>query len=268
MSRIEACFAELKAANKTALVPFVTAGDPHPDHTVKIMHALADAGADIIELGIPFSDPMADGPTIQLADERALEHDVSLADVIDMVAEFRKDNTKTPVVLMGYLNPVEVMGYETFAEKAAQAGVDGVLTVDLPPEAATGLNSVLEVKGLDAIFLIAPTTTEARIKKIAAAAKGYLYYVSLKGITGAGHLDTADVSSKLETIRKITDLPIAVGFGIKDPETAGTVAKISDAVVVGSALVNIVAENQDNPEQLIKEIAGFTQSLRNGIDNA
>lgn len=268
MSRIEACFAELKAAQKTALVPFVTAGDPHPDQTVAIMHALADAGADVIELGIPFSDPMADGPTIQLADERALEHDVSLTDVINMVATFRQDNSTTPVVLMGYLNPVEVMGYQAFADKAAEAGVDGVLTVDLPPEAATQLNAVLAAKGVDAIFLIAPTTTESRISKIAAAAKGYLYYVSLKGITGAGHLDADDVSSKLETIRKITDLPIAVGFGIKDPETAGTVAKISDGVVVGSALVNIVAENQDNPEQLIKEISGFTQSLRNGIDNA
>ena len=220
MSRIEACFAELKAANKTALIPFVTAGDPHPDQTVAIMHALADAGADIIELGVPFSDPMADGPTIQLADERALEYNVSLRDVINMVKRFRETNQSTPVVLMGYLNPVEIMGYEAFAEAAGDAQVDGVLTVDLPPESAAPLNDKLAANGIDPIFLLAPTTTDKRIEKIAAMAKGYLYYVSLKGITGATNLDPQAVSQKLETIRKITDLPIAVGFGIKDPETA------------------------------------------------
>ncbi|MCG8668760.1 MAG: tryptophan synthase subunit alpha [Pseudomonadales bacterium] len=267
MSRIQACFAELKAANKTALIPFVTAGDPHPQHTVDIMHTLANAGADIIELGIPFSDPMADGPTIQLADERALEHGVTIHDAIAMVKSFRETNTQTPVVLMGYLNPIEVVGYEAFAQEAKEAGVDGVLTVDMPPEAAGDLNAALESAGMDPIFLIAPTTTEARIKTIVSAAKGYLYYVSLKGITGAGHLDTDDVSAKLETIRKTTDLPIAVGFGIKDPETAGLVAKLAEGVVVGSALVNIVAENQDQPAQIIEKLTEMVGSLRQGIDN-
>lgn len=266
MSRIEACFADLKAANKTALVPFVTAGDPHPDHTVAIMHALAEAGSDIIELGVPFSDPMADGPTIQLADERALKHGVSLRNVMSMVKSFRETNTTTPVVLMGYLNPIEVLGYETFATEAADAGVDGVLTVDMPPEACAELNKALEANGIDPIFLLAPTTTDKRIKAIADAAKGYLYYVSLKGITGAANLDPAQVSEKLETIRKITDLPIAVGFGIKDPETAGAVAQLADAVVVGSALVNVVAENQNDPQALLKAVSAFAGSLRQGID--
>ena len=267
MSRIEACFAELKAANKTALIPFVTAGDPHPDHTVAIMHALADAGSDIIELGVPFSDPMADGPTIQLADERALEHNVSLRDVIGMVKKFRETNETTPVVLMGYLNPIEVMGYDLFAQEAADAGVDGVLTVDMPPEASGSLNQALESRGLDPIFLIAPTTTEKRIRSVAEAARGYVYYVSLKGITGAANLNPDEVKGKLETIRKITDLPIAVGFGIKDPETAGIVAQLSDGVVVGSALVNVVAENQHDPEALLEKITAFAGSLRQGIDN-
>lgn len=267
MSRIEACFARLKEANRTALVPFVTAGDPHPDHTVDIMHALADSGSDIIELGIPFSDPMADGPTIQLADERALAHGTTIHDAIAMVKKFREKNDETPVVLMGYLNPIEVVGYEAFAKEASDAGVDGVLTVDMPPESAAELNKVLANYGLEPIFLIAPTTTEARIKKIADAAKGYLYYVSLKGITGAGHLDTADVKQKLETIRKITDLPIAVGFGIKDPETAGLVAELADGVVVGSALVNIVAENQNDPKAILEKLSSLVGALRQGIDN-
>ena len=267
MSRIQACFADLKSANKTALVPFVTAGDPHPDHTVEILHALADAGSDIIELGIPFSDPMADGPTIQLADERALAHGTSIHDAIAMVKKFREKNTTTPIVLMGYLNPLEVVGYEAFAKEASEAGVDGVLTVDMPPEAAGGLNAALEAVGMQPIFLIAPTTTEARIKKIADVAKGYLYYVSLKGITGAGNLDTADVAQKLETIRKITDLPIAVGFGIKDPETAGMVAELADGVVVGSALVNVVAENQNNPPAILEKLTELLSALRQGIDN-
>ena len=266
MSRIQACFADLKAANKTALIPFVTAGDPHPDQTVAIMHALAEAGSDIIELGVPFSDPMADGPTIQLADERALMHGVTLLDVISMVKAFRETNTTTPVVLMGYLNPVEVLGYAAFAKAAGEAGVDGVLTVDMPPEASATLNKALEANGIDPIFLLAPTTTDKRIKAIAEAAKGYLYYVSLKGITGAANLDPAQVKAKLETIRKITDLPIAVGFGIKDPETAGAVAQLADGVVVGSALVNVVAENQDDPQALLTAVSAFAGSLRQGID--
>ncbi|PIE42599.1 MAG: tryptophan synthase subunit alpha [Gammaproteobacteria bacterium] len=267
MSRIKACFADLKSANKTALIPFVTAGDPHPDHTVDIMHVLADAGCDIIELGVPFSDPMADGPTIQLADERALAHGTTIHDVIAMVKTFREKNTTTPVVLMGYLNPIEVVGYQAFAKAASEAGVDGVLTVDMPPEASAELNTALAEVDMEPIFLIAPTTTEARIKTISDAAKGYLYYVSVKGITGAGNLDTVDVARKLETIRKITDLPIAVGFGIKDPETAGQVAALADGVVVGSALVNVVAENQHDPQAILNKLTELAVALRQGIDS-
>lgn len=266
MSRIEACFAALKAADKTALIPFVTAGDPHPDQTVAIMHNLVANGADIIELGVPFSDPMADGPTIQLADERALAHNVGLKDVIGLVKTFRHDDTITPVVLMGYLNPIEVMGYETFASLAGDAGVDGVLTVDMPPESAAALNQALLNKGIDPIFLIAPTTQPKRIEAIAKAAQGYLYYVSLKGITGAANLDTEAVSTALETIRKITKLPIAVGFGIKDAKTAASVAEMSDGVVVGSALVNLIANNQEEPERLLSEVGSFMATLREGID--
>lgn len=267
MTRISELFANLKAKQRKALIPFVTAGDPAPQHTVGIMHALVEGGADLIELGVPFSDPMADGPVIQLADERALAHHTGLHHVLDMVREFRQSNTSTPVVLMGYLNPFEAYGHEAFARDAQNAGVDGVLTVDLPPESAQPLKGILQAKGIDTIFLMAPTTQPARIKKIADQATGYLYYVSLKGVTGAGNLDVEAVKEKLETIRNITNLPVAVGFGIKDAESASRIGSLADGVVVGSALVNIVAEHQSAPEKIAPAITAFLRGLREALDN-
>lgn len=267
MARITETLATLKNQHRKALIPFVTAGDPAPAHTVGIMHALVEGGADIIELGIPFSDPMADGPVIQLADERALAHHVNLRQVLDMVRDFRQTNSSTPIVLMGYMNPFESFGHEEFANAAALAGVDGVLAVDLPPEAAQPFRHALQVKGMDAIFLMAPTTLEERIKKIAEQATGYLYYVSLKGVTGAVNLDADAVREKLETIRNITDLPVAVGFGIKDAESAARIGALADGVVVGSALVNIVAEFQAQPEKIAPAITAFLSTLRKALDN-
>lgn len=266
MSRLQACFSALQEQQRKALIPFITAGDPQPDWTTDILHALVSAGADVLELGVPFSDPMADGPVIQLADERALRHNTSLRDVLAMVSAFRETNKHTPVVLMGYLNPIEVYGYEAFAKDAAAAGVDAVLTVDLPPEAAEPLRRVLEPLAIDTVFLIAPTTSEQRVKRICEHASGYLYYVSLKGVTGAGNLNIDEVSERLETIRKITGLPIAVGFGIKDASSAAAVASIADGVVVGSALVNRVAEHQEDKAQLLAAVSELTHSLRQGMD--
>lgn len=267
MSRISDLFSSLKTQQRKALIPFVTAGDPAPAHTVGIMHALVAGGADLIELGVPFSDPMADGPVIQLADERALAHHVSLHHVLDMVRGFRQTNLTTPVVLMGYMNPFEAYGYDNFAQDAQEAGVDGVLTVDLPPEAAQPMKTVLQARGMDTIFLMAPTTLPARIKKIADQASGYLYYVSLKGVTGAGNLDADAVKEKLETIRNITNLPVAVGFGIKDAESAARIGALAEGVVVGSALVNIVAEHQTQPDKIAPAITAFLSGLRQALDN-
>ena len=236
-SRLKPCFDNLRAQQRTALIPFITAGDPKPEVTVPMMHAMVEAGVDVIELGVPFSDPMADGPVIQKASERALEFHTSLRDVIGMVKEFRKQNEQTPVVLMGYLNPVEIMGYEKFAQEASTAGVDGVLTVDLPPEEAEEAMSIFSKNNLDPIFLIAPTTTEDRIKKVCSVASGFVYYVSLKGVTGAANLDIQGVADKMKQIRAHTDLPIGVGFGIKDAETAASVGSVADAVVVPPAPV-------------------------------
>ena len=267
MSRIKACFEQLKSQGRKALVPFVTAGDPSLDATVPLLHTLAENGADLIELGIPFSDPMADGPVIQLADERALANGVTTHKVLDMVREFRKANTDTPIILMGYLNPVERYGYAAFAKDAAEAGVDGMITVDMPPEFAAPLSTAFDKVGLDSIFLIAPTTQTARIETIAAAGRGYLYYVSLKGVTGAANLDVDAVRDKLETIRKITDLPITVGFGIKDAATAKQVGALADGVVVGSALVKLVENNPQDLSALQQQLGELMQSLRQGLDN-
>jgi len=266
MSRLAACFETLKAKGKKALVPFITAGDPSPQVTVPLMHELVKAGADIIELGIPFSDPMADGPVIQLASERALAHGVRLVDVIDMVRSFRAADQTTPIVLMGYLNPVEVLGYERVAGLAAEAGVDGFILVDLPPEEAHVALDHFRPRGIDMVFLIAPTTTEARIKKIAAAASGYLYYVSLKGVTGAANLDIDSVQAKLETIRNITSLPVTVGFGIKDAATAAAVGRVAEGVVVGSALVSKVAELQHVPDKIIADVPPLLADMRKALD--
>ncbi len=266
MSRIAACFEQLKARRRVALIPFVTAGDPEPSVTVPLMHAMVEAGADLIELGVPFSDPMADGPVIQRSSERALEHRVSLRDVLAMVGEFRKQNRETPVVLMGYLNPVEVMGYQAFATAAAEAGVDGVLTVDLPPEEAEGLLPALREREIDPIFLLAPTSTEERIRRICNAASGFVYYVSVKGITGAGNLAIDEVSEKVAAIRKVTELPVGVGFGIKDEGSARAVARVSDAVIVGSAIVTRMEKLASRPDAIGAEVGGFLASLRQAID--
>jgi tryptophan synthase alpha chain len=267
MSRIEACFNALKEKNKKALIPFITAGDPSPDLTVGLMHEIVSAGADIIELGVPFSDPMADGPVIQRASERALEKGTNTDDVFNIVETFRKENDSTPIILMGYLNPIEVMGYKQFSEKAAKAGVDGLIIVDLPPEEAEELTAVIKPLGLDHIFLISPTTHGERLQKICEVASGFLYYVSLKGVTGSNQIDIDAVSEKLAQIRSNTDLPLGVGFGIRDAQIAKAVATVCDAVVVGSALVERIAEHAENSEQMKKEISSFIGSLRSGLDS-
>ncbi len=266
MNRINTTFEALKADGKAALIPFITAGDPNPDFTVGMMHALVDAGADIIELGVPFSDPMADGPVIQKASERALEHNVRLRDVIDMVAEFRQTNDSTPVVLMGYLNPVEIMGYQVFADLASKAGVDGVLTVDLPPEEGHEFNEIMDRYNLAPVYLIAPTSTPVRMQKICNMARGFVYSVALKGVTGSSELNTDMVAEKMAVIREYATTPVGVGFGIRTPEAAATVAKASDAVIVGSVLVNKIAENQDNPEQAKAEIVELLSAMKQAMN--
>lgn len=266
MSRISARFAELKATGRKALIPYITAGDPQPGVTVQAMFAMVEAGADIIELGVPFSDPMADGPVITKAHERALVHNTSLRDVLAMVSEFRQRDSLTPVVLMGYLNPVEVMGYGAFAKAAADAGVDGVLTVDLPPEEAADLTAALRPHALDPIYLLAPTTTPERIRLITEAASGYVYYVSLKGVTGASTLDVPEVARRLETIRGISDLPIGVGFGIKDASSAAAVAAHADGVVVGSVLVSKIAELQGEAAAIPAALAAILKDMRQAMD--
>ncbi len=267
MSRLATRFQQLAQAGRTALIPYITAGDPHPEHAVPLMHALVAAGADVLELGVPFSDPMADGPVIQAACERALRHRVSLRQVLAMVSEFRRRDSETPVVLMGYLNPVEVMGYERFAEEAAAAGVDGVLTVDLPPEEASELVAALRAQQLDPIFLLAPTSTDERVQGITELASGFVYYVSFKGVTGANALDVDAVAAKLEQIRHHTDLPIGVGFGIRDAASAAAVGRVADAVVVGSAIVKRIEQHQDQPPQRVAaEVADFLRGLRQALD--
>jgi tryptophan synthase alpha chain len=268
MSRIEQQFRTLQRQGRRALIPYIAAGDPEPWVTVPLMHALVKSGADILEVGVPFSDPMADGPVIQRAAERALKHRISLAKVLAMVREFRRKDKTTPVVLMGYLNPVEVMGYERFAAAAAEAGVDGVLTVDLPPEEAGGLQQALRAHGLDAIFLLAPTSPAERIKLIAGAASGFIYYVSLRGVTGAANLDVREVAARIEEIRAHTKLPLGVGFGIGSPETAAQVAAFADAVVVGSAVVRRMEEMAANPDKILTEVPAFIALLRGAMDQA
>jgi tryptophan synthase alpha chain len=266
MSRIETRFQQLREQHRKALIPYVTAGDPRPEVTVPLLHALVKAGADLVELGVPFSDPMADGPVIQAACERALVHHVSLHSVLDMVREFRSQDDATPVVLMGYLNPIEVWGYEAFAAAAAAAGVDGVLTVDMPPEEGDGLTAALHRQGLDAIFLLAPTSSASRIRTVCGSASGFVYYVSFKGVTGANRLDVNAVAGKLEEIRKHTELPVGVGFGIRDPESAAQIARIADAVVVGSALVGKIAALVDQPEAIAPALSETLAAMRAAID--
>ena len=266
MSRIKICFDALKANHDKALISYITAGDPHPNKTVEIMHTLVDAGTDIIELGVPFSDPMADGPVIQAACERALKQDTSLADVLEIVKDFRTKNNTTPVVLMGYQNPFEIYGVQKFAQDA-NGLIDGVITVDLPPEESSDVSTVYYANDIDMIYLLAPTTREKRIQTIANLASGFLYYVSFKGITGASRLDVNSVETKLKEIRAITKIPVAVGFGIKDADTARMVADYADAVVVGSAIVSIIANHQDDLTPGLAKINSLLRDIRDALDN-
>ena len=264
MSRIAATFAVLKKQNRKALIPFITAGDPDPAMTVPLMHALAGSGADVIELGVPFSDPMADGPTIQRSSERALKHGTSLKHVLGFGAEFRKTNDKTPVVLMGYANPIEAMGYDRFADAARASGIHCVLLVDYPPEESVQLSKLLAARKIDAIFLLAPTSTASRIEQVARYARGYIYYVSLRGVTGAAHLDLEEIAQKIPQIRMHIKLPIGVGFGIRDAQTAKAVAEIADAVVIGSRLVQ---EIEASPrERMLDNISILVKDIRGALD--
>lgn len=265
MSRIATTFAALKAANRKALIPFITAGDPDPARTLPLMHALVAGGADILELGVPFSDPMADGPTIQRASERALKHGVGLRDVLGMVAEFRKSNSTTPVVLMGYANPIEAMTWDGFCSAAAAAGVDGVLTVDYPPEESGEFAAKCAAAGLDNIYLLAPTTPAARVEAVARHARGFIYYVSLKGVTGAATIDMSEVAARLPAIHAATGLPVGVGFGIRDAATARQVAAVADAVVIGSRIVQEI--EQSTPDNMLANVQNFVAGVRAALDN-
>jgi len=266
MSRLAARFAELRRTGRKALIPYITAGDPHPSETVRLMHALVLGGADVLELGVPFSDPMADGPVIQLACERALAHGTSLRQVLGMVAEFRRSDAHTPVVLMGYLNPIEHLGIEAFGQTAREVGVDGVLVVDLAVEEAPEILAAWRALGLDSIFLIAPNSSAARIAAIAAEASGYLYYVSLKGVTGAATLDLDAVAAKTAEIRSLTELPIAVGFGIRDAQTAASVGRVADGVIVGSSLVAEIERRQLDRESLPGALTERLLAMRTALD--
>jgi len=266
MSRIQSTFATLKQQGKTALIPYITAGDPHPKYTVNLMHTLVKHGADMIELGVPFSDPMADGPVIQRASERALLHKVGLTAVLDMVKEFRQTNQTTPIILMGYANPIEAIGATVFADRAKAADVDGVITVDYPPEECGDFVKELRSRGLDPIFLLSPTTEPSRVDLIVRQASGFVYYVSLKGVTGSANLNVVEVADRVKSIRKQTDLPVGVGFGIRDAATAKATAAIADAVVVGSRIVQAIeASNDDN---LLSNVALLMDELKAAVDAA
>jgi tryptophan synthase alpha chain len=265
MSRIAATFEALKKQGRRALIPFITAGDPDPKLTVPLMHALAQAGADVIELGVPFSDPMADGPVIQRSSERALKQGVSLRGVLASLAEFRKSDRKTAVVLFGYANPVETLGVERFADAAKAADADGALVVDYPPEEAEPLVRALDARGLDTIFLLSPTTTDERLKQVAKLGRGYLYYVSLRGVTGAAHLDVRDVEDRVRRVREFTRLPVGVGFGIRNAQSARAIGAVADAVVIGSALIE---ELEKGPRDRVAERAArFLTPIREALDS-
>jgi tryptophan synthase alpha chain len=270
--RIAAAFARSGAAGRAALIPYIAAGDPSPSSCVPLMHALVDAGADILELGVPFSDPMADGPVIQRATERAIARGMSLRKVLEAVAQFRQRDTQTPVVLMGYANPIEAMGQAAFVDAAHAAGVDGVLVVDYPPEEVQEFADLLAARGMAPIFLLAPTSTDERIQAVGRVARGYAYYVSLKGVTGAGHIDTDDVARRLEQIRRHVHIPVGVGFGIRDADSAQRVARVADAVVIGSKLIEtmeqavagVPAERVDHTA--VAAAAAWLRTIRQAID--
>lgn len=264
MSRIDATFARLREQGRKALIPFVTAGFPQPDITPELMWGMAEAGADVIELGVPFSDPSADGPVIQKAGDRALAAGIGLREVLAMVSTFRQRDTSTPVVLMGYANPIERMGEAAFAKAAAAAGVDGVLVVDYPPEECESFAGLMRDNGMDPIFLLAPTSTDARIAAVARVASGYLYYVSLKGVTGSATLDLDSVAARLPLIKRHANLPVGVGFGIRDAETACAIGSVADAVVIGSRLVQLL---EDAPrDQAVEALRTFIAGIRQALD--
>jgi tryptophan synthase alpha chain len=264
MSKIAKVFAELKTQGRKGLVPFITAGDPEPGITLDLLHALVRGGADVIELGIPFSDPMADGPVIQRASERALSHGMSLKHVIEIVKEFRQSNDQTPIVLMGYANPIEHMGTETFVRTAKDAGVDGVLVVDYPPEECEDFAQQCRAAGIDPIFLLAPTSSQARIDQVGKVAAGYIYYVSLKGVTGSANLDTKAVAGIIPQIRAASNIPIAVGFGIRDAQSAVAVGQTADAVVIGSRIVQLLEETPSS--ERVQSLERFLRDIREALD--
>lgn len=267
MSRIAQCFTQAKASGKKLLVAYIVNGDPHPEVTLPTLHEMVAKGVDVIELGVPFSDPMAEGPVIQKGHERALVYNTSLTGTLDIVKQFRITNATTPIILMGYANPIERFGYQAFAEAAAAAGVDGLLTVDLPPEEVMVLKSALDAVGLDNIFLLAPTTSVERARKIAAHATGFLYYVSLKGVTGAGHLDVGSVQAKLAEFGQLTKLPVCVGFGIKDAAAAKAIAALADGVVIGSVLVEKMGALEGQPASAIAHAVGtIVSDIRQAIN--
>ncbi|MDO9597979.1 MAG: tryptophan synthase subunit alpha [Azoarcus sp.] len=266
MSKINNTFQRLQAEGRKALIPFITAGDPDGELTLQLMHALVAGGADIIELGVPFSDPMADGPTIQRASERALAAGMTLRKVLAIVRTFRVDNLDTPVVLMGYANPIEAMGQDTFVAVAREAGVDGVLVVDYPPEECTRFAATAKSAGLDPIFLLAPTSSEQRFRDVAAAGSGYIYYVSLKGVTGSGALDFDEVARRIPQIRAAVGMPVGVGFGIRDAESAKRIGAVADAVVIGS---RIIEEIEHSPrDQAVANVSAFVRDIRAALDES
>jgi tryptophan synthase alpha chain len=266
VSRIQSRFEALRSRGRKALIPYVVAGDPHPSLTVPLMRGLVEAGADILELGVPFSDPMADGPVIQRAGERALKHGVGLADVLRYVSAFREADRETPIVLMGYANPIEAMGVDNFVGAAKTAGVDGVIIVDYPPEECADFAALAKKNGIDPIFLLAPTSTDERIEQVARVGSGFLYYVSLRGVTGAGHIDLAEIAKKIPSIRAATKLPVGVGFGIRDPESARRVAETADAVVIGSRVVQEIEAGK--AEQAVSRVKAFLAPIRQALDAA
>lgn len=266
MSRLKTTFDRLKQAGKKGLVPYITAGDPTRESVVSLMHTLVKNGADVLELGVPFSDPMADGPVIQRSSERALARHVTLHDCLAWVAEFRKTDATTPVVLMGYANPVERFGVDAFVKAAKAAGVDGTIIVDYPPEECEEFSGLLRAQDMDPIFLLAPTSTDQRMKDVARLGSGYLYYVSLRGVTGAGHLDPQAVAQRVAHIRSFTPMPIGVGFGISDAASAVAVAGAADAVVIGSALIRLMEDAQAKAQDPIEKAGEFMAGIREALD--
>lgn len=266
MNRIDLKLKELKTANKKMVSPYITAGDPHPDLTVQLMHDLVEAGADILELGIPFSDPMAEGPVIQHAMERALAHGVCCKSVLEMVRVFRQKDKNTPIILMGYLNPIEQYGYQRFAQDAVEAGVDGTILVDLPPEEYSDIAPVWQEQGLYSIFLCSPTTTKERMELINQFAKGYLYYVSLKGVTGSDALNMTSLQMEYQQRKVQTKLPVMVGFGIKTPEMAAEIAHFADGVIIGAALITKVLEAYETNNNALKAGSSLIHSMRDAVD--